>query len=172
MKKEVLFAIFLGLGLGLIVTFGIYTARSAFLKKTDTTDVSPTATPAATPTDSSLSLFSPDDESVQFVSDVKVTGTTFPNAHVIVFINNTSNITTADATGNFSVATTLTEGSNVVTVRALDDNGNQAEQKRTVIYTTTTLDAVATATPSASPTTKTASSSAKTPIKVTPTPVK
>jgi len=152
MKKEVLFAIFLGLGLGLVVTYGIYTARSAFLKHPLQPEVSPSATPAASPTDSALSLFSPEDESIQLEDSVKVTGTTFPNAHVIIFVNNTSSITDADTTGNFSVEVILIEGANVITVRALDDNGNQAEQRRTVIYTTTDLDSSPPATLSASPT--------------------
>ncbi len=172
MKKEVFFAIFLGLGLGLIVTYGIYTARSAFLKHPDQITASPTATPAASPADSSLSLFSPDDESIQFDPAIKVTGTTFLNAHVIIFVNNTSTITSADATGNFSVEQTLTEGANVITVRALDDNGNQAEQRRTVIYTTTSLDAptaTQSATPSASPKTS-PSPTPKTLPKVSPSP--
>ncbi len=143
MKKEVFFAIFLGLGLGLIVTFGIYTARSAFLKHAELSDDSAVATPAPTPADASLSLFSPADESIQYDPGFKVTGTTFPNGHVIIFINNAANITTADGSGNFSINTNLTMGSNVITVRSLDDQGHQAEQKRTVILTTP--DPVATA---------------------------
>ncbi len=177
MKKEVLFAIFLGLGLGLIVTYGIYTARSAFLNHpTAGTTPTPTASPAASPADSSLSLFSPDDESIQFTDSTKVTGTTFPNGHVIIFVNNASTITTADSTGNFSVEVALVEGANVVTVRALDDNGNQAEQRRTVIYSSTSLDATATASATASPSAKLKASPSPSPkvspsLKVSPPPV-
>lgn len=154
MKKEVFFAIFLGLSMGLIVTFGIYTARSAFLKKTTTTDVAPTATPSVSPSDTSLTLYSPEDESIQTSNLIKVTGTTFPEAHVIVFLNNAATITTADKSGNFSIETKLTDGSTVITVRALDDNGSQAEQRRTVFYSSTDLDAPITATASASPSAK------------------
>lgn len=136
MKKEVLFAIFLGLGLGLIVTFGIYTARNVILHRSDEVELTPTATPGTAPTDASLSVFSPLDESVQFDNKAKVTGTTYPNAHVIIFVNNAAQITTADGSGNFSIDITLNAGPNVVTVRALDNNGNQAEQKRTVVLTT------------------------------------
>ena len=154
MKKEIIFAIVLGLGLGLIVTFGIYTARNTIITHTTDVAATPIATPAATPADASLTVFSPDDESIQFDNDVKVTGTTFANSMVVIFINNTSNITQADASGNFSIETTLDAGSNVITIRALDQNGNQAEQQRTVIFTTPDLTGGPTATASATPSAK------------------
>jgi hypothetical protein len=166
MKKEVIFAILLGLSLGLIVTYGTYIARKSFTHFSKNT-ASPSPTPLASAnTNTTLTLASPEDESIQAVKEIKVTGTTFPNILVVVFFQNDPQITRADSSGNFSLQGTLQNGANVISVRTIDDSGNITEEKRTVIFTTTPLeDAPATASASA-----TASSSAKPKATVKPTP--
>lgn len=138
MKKEVVIAVLIGLSLGLIVTYGIYTARRSLMS---TNSSLPTPTPSSTPapTSSVLSVVSPDDESLQFTSDVKIAGTTKPGSLVIIFINDKYQITHADQSGNFGIGVQLDEGSNVITTRAIDDNGQTVDDQRTVIYSTTDL---------------------------------
>lgn len=154
MKKEVLVAILLGLGVGLIVTFGIYTAR-----KTITTPLLLSGTPVPSAAGgsmrNSLVLLSPEDESIQAVKEVKVSGTTDPNAQVVIMINGaTPIISSADNSGNFSIDTVLENGGNTILVKTLDDEGNLAEETRTVIFTTASLDEAPAASASPSPTTK------------------
>lgn len=168
MRKEILSAIFLGLGLGLIVTYGTYTARRSLGgRQSSNLSATPTATPSTTD-NSLLTLASPEDESIQATKDVRVTGTTKPNSIVIIFIQDQQEVTQADSSGNFSIQGTLETGANVIVVRAIDEDGNVTEVERTVILSTVDLDApvastAAKASPSpkatAKPSTKTATSS-------------
>lgn len=141
MKKEVVIAILIGLGLGLIVTYGIYRAKTSLSSgqqaASTTNDTSPSPSGSV---HNSLTLLSPDDESVQATADVTVTGTTDPNALVVLFMNDQPQVFRADKSGNFSVQKTLQQGSNIITVRTLDEDGNSAEEQRTVIFTTASLE--------------------------------
>ena len=141
MKKEVFFAIFLGLLLGVIITYGLYRARTTLLSKPNTNILN--ATPSPLPKTSplgSLSITSPDDETIQSTSDLTVAGTTQANSFVVIIVNDEDHITTADASGAFSVEVTLDKGSNVILIKSMDEDGKLVEDERTVIYTTTSLD--------------------------------
>ena|SRR5260221_724466 len=155
MKKEVIFAILIGLILGLIVTYGIYRARTTFISVTGPhNQLNASATPEPSGSvHNSLTLVSPDDESVQSSRDVKITGVTDPNAIVIIFVNDRQRVTNADNSGNFSVSDKLDKDGNTIIVRTIDENGNVAEEKRTVIISTTPFDQVPTASFSATTTT-------------------
>jgi hypothetical protein len=160
MKKEVVIAILIGLILGLIVTYGIYRAKTSLNSGQDAASTTESASPEpSTGVHNSLILLSPQDESVQSTSDIKITGTTDPEALVIIFLNDKPQVIRADKSGNFSVQATLQQGSTVITVRTLDDDGNTAEQQRTVIFTTASLEESPTASGSgqATPSAKVAS---------------
>lgn len=156
MKKEVIVAVILGLTLGLIVSYGVYRARKSLQQPTTETEATPQPS-ASAGTHTSLVMLSPEDESIQSAKEVKVTGTTVPNALIVIFINQNEHITNADASGNFSIQTELQPNSNVITTRSIDDDGNVAEDQRTVIMSSVSLDEAptasysATATPSATP---------------------
>lgn len=177
MKKEVVFAILIGLGVGLLVTFGVYTAR----KTISPTSIIPSPTPEVEPSgnpNNILRVTSPEDESLQNTKDVRVAGTTDSDAVVVVFINERPLITRADETGAFSVESTLDQNSNVIRVVSTDEDGNTAEAERVVIYTTVNLNDQSasdslTGTPSAStkPTPKPTTKASPTPTpKATPKP--
>lgn len=157
MKKEVIIAIVIGLVLGLIVTYGIYRAKTSLNSSQQAASTSNDASPSPSSSlHNSLTLLAPEDESVQATSDVKVTGTTDPDALVIIFMNDLPQVIRADKSGNFSIQTKLQQGSNVITVRTLDEEGNTAEAQRTVIFTTVSLEetAVASSSAQASPSAK------------------
>jgi hypothetical protein len=154
MKKEVIFAVLIGLGVGLLVTFGVYTARKTI--SPDSVIPSPFAevTSSGNP-NNTLRINTPEDESLQNTKDVRVAGVTDPAAVVVVFINERNEITRADDQGNFAVNTTLDSNSNVIRIVSTDEDGNIAEATREVIYTTVNLNDQSasdslTATPSAS----------------------
>jgi hypothetical protein len=177
MKKEVIIAVLIGLSLGLIVTYGIYTARRTFMTNNSTKSL-PSPTPPSTPSpnNSSLSVISPEDETLQFSKEVKVTGTTRSGSLIVIFVNEKNVVTRADQSGNFSIQTTLDEGSNVITTRAIDEDGKSVEDQRVVIFSTTSLDdpvasSSAKVSPSPSPKPKvTPKPTIKASPKVTPTP--
>lgn len=143
MKKEVFLAISIGFVLGLIITFGIWTANKS-LKQLPQTTPTPAPTPAASisPTPASavtLTLSSPEDESLTNVSSVTVSGKTFPNASVAIASESDDQIVTADSSGNFSTTVDLDGGYNTITATAFDQTGNSSSQSVTVTYTTSKI---------------------------------
>lgn len=160
MKKEMILAIFLGLVLGLIVTYGIYTARQSL---TDSGGISTEGSPepiseTQAALHNAITLLSPEEGSVYTTPEVKIIGTTDPLAQVIIMLNDKPFILESDSSGNFSVEDTLRAGANFVVVRAIDEEGNIATMERTIAYTTVDFDQPIPASPSA---TATASASPK-----------
>lgn len=136
MKKEIAVAIFIGLLLGLVVTFGIYIARSAAgpsveksasLLASSTPGVSASDSPNA---NSSLVLSSPEDGSITTNKEVQVSGTTQPNSFIFIFYGTEYKMERADSTGNFSTKVTSKTGPVIIIVRALDLAGNVVEEER------------------------------------------
>jgi hypothetical protein len=141
MKKELLLAIVIGLTFGLIITYGIYRARMTLSQPPRTAQSSPT--PTASPdseNSANLRIVSPNDESVQSDKAITVAGASLPGSHVVIFINDTEHLTTADTSGNFSIQGTLEAGSNIITIHALDENGKVTVQERTVILVSPSAD--------------------------------
>jgi hypothetical protein len=139
MKKEILIAILLGLSLGLFITYGLYRSRNATnTEQSKTIENNLTSSPEIEAL-STLVLHSPEDESIVSEASITVAGDTEPNNFVVVLINQTETITTADQSGAFSVSGTLEAGSNVIAVYSLDEDGNATTEERVVVYTTKSL---------------------------------
>lgn len=145
MKKEVFFAIFLGFVLGLIITFGIWTANKslkqaniAVVNPQPTSVVSPSTaiTPTIAPSSLTLSLTSPADETIATKASVTVEGKTTPNSVVVLYYELGEQFVTAGSSGNFTTSVPLDSGYNYITATAYDDKGNSATQDLTVTYTT------------------------------------
>jgi hypothetical protein len=149
MKKELFFAVIIGLFVGLVITYGIYRVRTGVPKQTLNNKNGTEATGSATTDSGNLVLTSPEDESVQTTSDVTIAGTTIPDSFVVIFVNNKENITTADQSGNFSIATKLDAGSTIIRVHSIQEDGSVIETERTVIYLTDAFAAAQEATPAA-----------------------
>lgn len=151
MKKEMFIAIFIGLTLGLIITYGVYRMRVAFLRGSDNVTTSTTPDPSPTPDTTSLTIFSPEDGSIQTQKELTVSGTTLPNAYLVLFVNNEDYISTADQSGNFSFNVILEDGGNILKIHTIDGNGTTTTVQRTVIVqSTATPAATASAKPSPS----------------------
>jgi len=135
MKKEVTIAIIIGLILGLVVTFGIYTARKGSSFETDLTATpNPGSQPNVSPNSvkNSLVISSPEDGLITADKELQVSGTTDPNAFIFIFFADQFKVDKADATGNFSTTIPTRSGPMLVVVRAVDEAGNTAEDERSV----------------------------------------
>ncbi len=133
MKKEVLIAIFVGLSMGLIITFGVYRVKNS-ITETPAADLEENqleveATAAAT----ILALHSPEDGTIQTGTELTVTGTTIPNAFVVLFVNDTDFISNSDESGNFSFKVELENGTNILRVHVLNDDGGETVEERLVV---------------------------------------
>jgi hypothetical protein len=145
MKKEVFLAISIGFILGLIITFGIWTANKS-LKQTSPGTPTPTQTiaqisQAPTPTSMpsnqiSLNISSPANEILTNASTTNLSGKTVPGAFVAVLFESGETILTASSTGDFSFDIPLEGGFNRISVRAYDQNGQSSTQNLIVTYTT------------------------------------
>jgi len=177
MKKEVLIAVVLGVVVGLIITFGIYTANTALQRRSRQVRVTPSPTPTSENVkQGSIVIYSPENDTLTDKDTIQLSGLTTPNAVVVIFVNDKSTVTSADPKGNFSADLSLTGGSNVITIVATDETGKQSQEQRSVVYSTANLDessalATSSATPSPKPSAKPSPSPATSPkAKTTPTP--
>ncbi|TSC84108.1 MAG: polymorphic outer membrane protein [Microgenomates group bacterium Gr01-1014_16] len=152
MKKEVFLAIAIGFGLGLVITFGIWTANKSLKDAQLAQQTTPTATPAPTvvpsesrdevgPTPSfpvtvTLTVTSPEDESLVNKDTVTITGKTAPGATVTILSEIGEVIVAPDNSGNFTADIKLEGGYNNITITAFDSTGNSNSQTLTITYTT------------------------------------
>jgi len=141
MKKEVFLAIAIGFALGLVITFGIWTANKS-LKNLPQAGVSPTPSPTAvspTPTPpvaNALTISAPEDEALTNDNSVTISGQTTANSTVLVVWEQDEQVVQTDTSGNFSLEADLVAGYNVITVYAYDTAGNESSKSLTVTYTT------------------------------------
>lgn len=146
MKKEVFLAISIGFILGLIITFGIWTANKSLKKPSGAISQSPTPSvannntapiPTSSPVNKiTLNITSPVDESLSATQTVNLVGKTVPDATVAVLFETGETILTASPTGDFTFEIPLDGGYNRISVRAYDQNGNSSTQNLIVSYTT------------------------------------
>lgn len=145
MKKEVFLAIAIGFALGLVITFGIWTANKSLKnlpKPTPSPTVAaqsegnPSPTPSNQVTNNQLTITSPEDESLVSSPKITVKGTTSPSAIVTISWEDDQTIVTADANGAFSTNIELVGGYNTIKVTSFDKIGTPSEQTLTVTYST------------------------------------
>jgi hypothetical protein len=142
MKKEVIIAIVLGFALGLVITFGIWTANRAIQEKAKTPTPPTNAptpqeeTPTPTTPELPLTISEPADNTISSKEKITLSGSTSPEAIVVIFDEENEKIIEADKEGQFESEITLTGGPNRITIKAFDDSGNEAEASLNIIYST------------------------------------
>lgn len=143
MKKEILIAIAIGFILGLVITFGIWTANKSLQQNTKTqkTDVSETQ-PIVTetlPTEEEqipLTISFPEDNSLVDQEKIEVTGKTAAQATIVILYEEGEEVFQADEEGEFSQEITLVGGANEIKITAFDAEGNEANQILNLVYST------------------------------------
>lgn len=138
MKKEFIWAIISGFGLGLVITYGVWSARKALKpepKKAELVEVSPTPTPQII----FLKIEKPQDESIIEEEKTILSGRSKPRSVLAIFTEEGEQILEADEEGKFETEIRLIEGANEITVIAFDEEGNEASQSMTIVYSTAEL---------------------------------
>lgn len=141
MRKEVLIAIIIGFALGLVITFGVWTANRAIKEtapqKEGSTEEVEIEEPTPTPVSQlPLIVTTPKDNSIIDKEKIEVTGKTAPQAIVVILYQEGEKILEADEKGNFNTEITLTGGANKIEISAHDQEGNEIIQILTVVYST------------------------------------
>lgn len=140
MKKEVLIAIIIGFGIGLIITYGIYTAQTAIKNRTGTVQNTTTDSEINQKTqEHTVHIVSPETETVSSEEEITLSGTTTPDSYIVILTSAEEYITRADQTGSFAKEITLEAGANFVTVTSISPNNIKATAQTTVSYTTASL---------------------------------
>ncbi|MGI5826354.1 MAG: hypothetical protein ACOX50_02985 [Patescibacteria group bacterium] len=138
MKKEVILSIVIGFGIGLIATFGVYTAKRTLGDSSQI--LSPLASnPDITPVSSSqqtLNLTSPLDQSISNESKTQVSGSTTPFSWIVILGEKGEKITQADSKGNFEAEILLDSGENEIEIQSISDSGDTISKVITIVYTT------------------------------------
>ncbi|MBU1034063.1 hypothetical protein KKI22_03945 [Patescibacteria group bacterium] len=138
MRKEILLAIFVGITLGLMITFGIYqnseNAKTGQNSDTDQLINNPVGSESATIQDPQLMINSPEEDFFTNEEDLIVSGSASPNSFVVVLVNDSESISNTDESGNFSIKVKLDEGGNLIEINSIDEDGKKISKQRTVIY--------------------------------------
>lgn len=142
MRKEVLIAIILGFALGLVITFGVWSANRAMKEKNVAQEnveepvESLPASPTPTSTAFSLTILTPADESFVETNKISINGSTEPGAEIAIITENGEEIAIADESGKFDAPITLENGTNEITVTAVNANGDEATKTINIVYST------------------------------------
>lgn len=159
MKKEILFAVGIGLVVGLIITFGMYRARQAVTGATTvnnqlngTLSSPPLTTEGSQSARDAFLVSEPQDEALITDPNIRVSGQAFPSAAIVILVGDNETVGTADDKGNFSVPITLSSGGNVIYIRALSDTTDPLEVIRNVVVSTADLNQNATMSATPKPT--------------------
>lgn len=142
MKKEVLIAIIIGFGLGLVITFGIWSANRNVTEREISTASGQPVTPLPTrPVESPdhnlfLTLDNPVNELLTNGETLTVSGETLTGLPVVILTDRSEVVTQADTAGNFSTEIDLTAGVNYLTVIAVTEQGEEVKKEVSVVYST------------------------------------
>lgn len=140
MKKEVILAIVIGLILGLLITFGIYTARTALTKAPTASQEKPLVSPSPEPTESAtITITSPATEALIDTETVTITGKTLPESTVTLVSDSDQQLVATSADGSFTADFELAGGINQIVISAFTPEGKQAETTLTLVYSTAAL---------------------------------
>lgn len=138
MRKEILVAVFVGISLGLMITFGIYqNSERARLGQNTVTDQlinAPSPSQENTTTNAQLVITSPQEDLLTDQEELIVAGNSGANNFLVILVNDQEYISSTDELGNFSVKVTLELGGNLIEITSLDEDGKSTMQQRSVIY--------------------------------------
>lgn len=143
MRKEVVFAIIIGLILGLVILYGVQLAnRSANQAAATVTAPPPAGGPSITPTPTiiaGLTVTSPSDHAIVNTGSVRITGKTTPDADVAIYSSEDDALVAADKDGNFVSDLKLTGGENLITLTTLKPDQTTETVQISIVYSTAKL---------------------------------
>ncbi len=144
MRKEIIIAIIIGLCLGLVVAFGIRSARlSLAARKTlsPTTPLSIQNTDTNPNSNHSIFISVPEPNTITDQEKLTIVGSTTPDALVSIISDTDQVATNADSTGAFTSAINLNAGLNNIEIKSYNTQGETATTSFIIIYSTADLTA-------------------------------
>ena len=142
MSKEAIIAIAIGFLLGLVITFGVYTANRSIKEKENSpasTKASDSPLSSAAP-EAILEIESPENESLVEQSEITIRGQSDPQAIIAIFTEENEHLLTTNNEGTFSAQIKLIKGVNNIKVTAVNKTNQKVERNLTIVYSTITID--------------------------------
>lgn len=139
MKKELIISILIGFGLGLIITFGVWTFKKSMEaqnKIISPVSQEPASSPSPVKISQTLSLVSPLDQSISKEAKILISGVTSPLSSIIILSEKGEKAIQADAKGNFETEINLISGENEIEIHSFSDKGEEISKTITVVYST------------------------------------
>jgi len=140
MKKEILIAILIGFILGLIITFGIWTANKSLKdnqeKAPQTEDVSVLKPEEENKESLSLKIIEPVNNSISDEEEITIKGSASSSAIITIIYQEGEKILEADEEGNFETEISLVGGTNEIEISAYDEEDNKTTKTLSIIYST------------------------------------
>lgn len=139
MKAEKVILSFIALLIGLAaagIAFYFYQSSSN-IKQPEAEVASSSIEPTETPTnqDSSLLITKPQDGTVIDASQITVSGSTTPDATVILRTETTEEVGISNSQGEFTMTIQLSDGVNPVNILSISKDGTQSEKTITITNT-------------------------------------
>lgn len=139
MRREVLFAILFGIGLGALVAFGLWRANLIFLpNKENPRSISEITSQKEQEREvtSDLIITQPEDTAVVSEGTITIKGSATPKATIVILTPEEEKILEANSDGSFEEKLAVGGGPNEIVVKSFDDQGKESTQKMTVVYST------------------------------------
>ena len=146
MLKEFILAIVIGGILGLGVT-GAYLSmqhKNENLKNNEAVIVEPTLIPTSTNQNisaeeekkESITITSPENNSLLSTSKTTITGTTTPKSNIIIATTTNTFTGKSDESGNFKINIDLEAGLNIIKISSIDPDNKQKDTSINITYST------------------------------------
>lgn len=131
MKKELFFAIGAGLILGLIIAFGIWRINKTITPSNNGLTSETTPTP-----DIGFSIAIANTENLDVITEspFKITGVTKPGTKITISTEEKDYVLNPEEDGSFEKEISLVAGLNEIVIKVFDVNGDSAETKLKLIY--------------------------------------
>lgn len=135
MRKEVIFIIFSGVFLGLVVAYGFWRANSSLKPNSKSiSDIQTQQNQANSQEEFILSIAEPKENEVITQDKANVSGITRPKAWVTISAEEEDYILQANESGVFDQEVKLIGGVNQLIIHSLDEHGDKNEHTLTLVY--------------------------------------
>lgn len=142
MKKDVIWALIIGLTIGALIAVLAVRLPVLFEKKPDTGNTvkkdSPTPTNAVE-VKTVFSVDSPPQNAILEKNQIKITGKAPEDTPIVIEMENDAFVVESDKNGEYSASVSLAEGGNVIYITSVDSAGNNITKSLNLFYTTEKL---------------------------------
>lgn len=145
MRKEVFIALLIGLSFGLVVAFGIRTARESLSNRPKPVTEESSTTTTTTDTVQTMLITTPEPDEIVDKSELNIIGTTTAESMISILSPTGEVVVMADDAGAFNATIDLDSGVNPIKITSFSPEGDESTIELTTIYSTADFSATSSA---------------------------